>query len=280
MNPVKRKAKQTSITAIYLLIIFLIGISLFLHFKPNPSCSDGKQNQGEKGIDCGGPCPPCAGIGELKELKILSTDLAHDINNKYDLAIKIENPNQETGAEKISFDVKILGENNTQLAKTKISGKFILPGEAKYIFLTGLELPSQPVKAQTQVADIQWNENIKLDDPRLVVLNKHYQKESGGSPYFAKATGTLINRSNADFNVVKVKVLLHDTEGKLLAINHQLINTLRSGEKRDFIILFPHSFSGAVSSLEVFPETNIYSKDNYLNPQHYIDYQEKEIEYE
>jgi len=24
-----------------------------------PSCDDGKQNQGEEGIDCGGPCPPC-----------------------------------------------------------------------------------------------------------------------------------------------------------------------------------------------------------------------------
>lgn len=25
----------------------------------SPSCNDGIQNQGEKGIDCGGPCPPC-----------------------------------------------------------------------------------------------------------------------------------------------------------------------------------------------------------------------------
>ncbi|OYT41540.1 MAG: hypothetical protein B6U86_02040, partial [Candidatus Altiarchaeales archaeon ex4484_43] len=24
-----------------------------------PTCSDGIQNQGEEGIDCGGPCPPC-----------------------------------------------------------------------------------------------------------------------------------------------------------------------------------------------------------------------------
>ena len=26
---------------------------------PPPTCSDGIQNQGETGIDCGGPCPPC-----------------------------------------------------------------------------------------------------------------------------------------------------------------------------------------------------------------------------
>ncbi len=27
---------------------------------PLPTCSDGIQNQGETGIDCGGPCPPCS----------------------------------------------------------------------------------------------------------------------------------------------------------------------------------------------------------------------------
>lgn len=28
----------------------------------SPSCSDGVLNQGESGIDCGGPCPPCVGF--------------------------------------------------------------------------------------------------------------------------------------------------------------------------------------------------------------------------
>jgi len=27
--------------------------------EPEPSCTDGIQNQGETGVDCGGPCPPC-----------------------------------------------------------------------------------------------------------------------------------------------------------------------------------------------------------------------------
>ena len=27
--------------------------------KPCPTCNDGVQNQGESGIDCGGPCTTC-----------------------------------------------------------------------------------------------------------------------------------------------------------------------------------------------------------------------------
>ncbi|HNS96849.1 MAG TPA: hypothetical protein PKL73_07865 [Polyangiaceae bacterium] len=28
-----------------------------------PTCEDGRKNQGEEGVDCGGPCPPCPTIG-------------------------------------------------------------------------------------------------------------------------------------------------------------------------------------------------------------------------
>ncbi|MBK8414265.1 MAG: hypothetical protein IPL22_06950 [Bacteroidetes bacterium] len=31
---------------------------------PTATCSDGIQNQGETGIDCGGPCAPCPTVGD------------------------------------------------------------------------------------------------------------------------------------------------------------------------------------------------------------------------
>ena len=37
---------------------FTIDITL-----PAPTCTDGIQNQGETGVDCGGPCPPCGAGG-------------------------------------------------------------------------------------------------------------------------------------------------------------------------------------------------------------------------
>lgn len=47
----------------YLLLSFLmLGLTLFSACGDDFSCTDGKQNQGERGIDCGdeaGKCPPC-----------------------------------------------------------------------------------------------------------------------------------------------------------------------------------------------------------------------------
>ncbi|MBU1030826.1 MAG: hypothetical protein ABIC91_07095 [Nanoarchaeota archaeon] len=43
-----------------------------------PTCSDGIQNQGETGVDCGGPCPPCQEIevpGVVKERSNLLTNI-------------------------------------------------------------------------------------------------------------------------------------------------------------------------------------------------------------
>jgi cysteine-rich repeat protein len=40
---------------------------------PTPTCTDGLQNQGETGVDCGGPCPACSGGGGETQLSIVSS---------------------------------------------------------------------------------------------------------------------------------------------------------------------------------------------------------------
>ena len=41
---------------VILAIILIVGLPAFLLLYKAPTCFDGKQNQGEGGIDCGGPC--------------------------------------------------------------------------------------------------------------------------------------------------------------------------------------------------------------------------------
>ncbi len=46
-----------------LLCFAVLGLLLFSTACTDEfSCTDGKQNQGETGIDCGGPCPPCTNV--------------------------------------------------------------------------------------------------------------------------------------------------------------------------------------------------------------------------
>lgn len=47
------------------------------------TCNDGIQNQGEEGIDCGGPCPPCATNSFQFEFKVDNTEKSVTTLNAY-----------------------------------------------------------------------------------------------------------------------------------------------------------------------------------------------------
>ena len=69
-----RLRKQIISGLVIFLILFLISYLIFLTIRGPvaASCFDGKKNQGEEGIDCGGPCPPCE-LKYAEPLKVYPT---------------------------------------------------------------------------------------------------------------------------------------------------------------------------------------------------------------
>ena len=52
----KYTKKQIKIALVYILILAIISTGIFLIISSKgPSCNDKIQNQGEEGVDCGGP---------------------------------------------------------------------------------------------------------------------------------------------------------------------------------------------------------------------------------
>ena len=56
------KRKSTYITVTVSLILITIAVVVFSYLYEAPTCIDGKQNQEEDGIDCGGPCLTVCGF--------------------------------------------------------------------------------------------------------------------------------------------------------------------------------------------------------------------------
>jgi hypothetical protein len=75
------KKRQTFyIVTAMVFFILVVGLPVFFATYKPPSCSDGKQNQNEKGVDCGGPCSVLCkasaldligGISVMKSLNLL-----------------------------------------------------------------------------------------------------------------------------------------------------------------------------------------------------------------
>lgn len=264
---VKRTAKQVLIIAIAIAIAaLLLGAIYFLFFISDPTCNDGKRNQGEEDVDCGGPCAPCQQRIFLEDLKVISTDWVHDVGNKYDVVVKVSNPNDYYGLENFNFKVSLVDDSANSIAESDWQESFILPGQTKSLIVMGIESSQMPSRASIELnkSSINWQKISIQQEPDFVIINKNYETKFGGEANFAEVKGTLINKSSADFEEIIVKVILRDIGGKLLAVNSQVMNTVRDQEYRDFLVIFPRSFSGDVTDVGVEPETNIFDRDNYF----------------
>ncbi len=259
-----RVKKRIKIGTIYFAIALVIVSIFYFIIKPNPSCQDGIQNQGEQGIDCSGPCFPCIKEVVPVDLDVLSMEVVHDVDNKYDVAVKIKNTNEIFGASNIKFKIILQNENREEIMNREESkGYYILPKEEKHLIVQGIATDTRPSFIKIEISEVEWNKFSQYEEPRLIVLNSNYDDKPGEGG-FAKITGTLVNKSRVDFETIKVNAVVQDGNGKLLATNYQIVNTIRANEQRDFIMFFPHEFGGSVKNIKIEPETNVFDSENYV----------------
>src|SRR3989344_8040872 len=65
MNSWAKNRKRMIFGLVFLFLILVIGLPLFLLIYQKPTCSDGKQNGDETGVDCGGSCSRLCAVESL-----------------------------------------------------------------------------------------------------------------------------------------------------------------------------------------------------------------------
>lgn len=256
--------KKYIIISVYAILFLLIIFSLYFMFKPKETCFDGKQNQNERGIDCGGVCQKECNLIRAQELTIGKIGIVPSgITGKYDFYAKISNPNAVFGNKNFTYEINLKDESGGIIATKKGSG-FILPAEEKYIVENNIESPSVPFSEEFKILSSDW---VKFEDyyekPDIQIINKNYSEISGGTG-FANAQGLLRNRSPFDFDSIKVQIILKDSDGNVLALNSTQMQTIKAGEDRDFKAFWPSSFPGTVSTMETQAEVNIFNSEAFL----------------
>jgi hypothetical protein len=239
--------KQFTIFIIFLFIVVIIGFGVyFLVRPPAPTCFDGIQNQGEKGIDCGGPCGPCP--EDIREpLEIISQDSILTTDNYYDLVAKIKNPNHDWGVELLSYNFGRQGET------------YLLPQETKYIIEQRVSNEGiENIKLELQ--ETNWRKlkdfeqlDIRIRDKELKIIE----------PLGYKLVGNVENKSSYDLDKIEVSGLLL-SNGKVIAAGTTEMRTIVIGETRYFEISWPYQISEEITSFELYPHTNVFLNDNFL----------------
>lgn len=257
-----RATKRTTIILIYLAILASLFYAIYSIVKPAPTCFDGKKNQHEEGVDCGGPCDKCAIEIEAKDLEITETAFIYGGPGKFDTLAKVTNANNQFGSSSFSYEF-ILKDSSGNVVARKAGKSFILPSETKYIIETGLDSQIEVASVGFEITNTEWQEFINNDKPKINIYSKDYSQITSGVGY-SQAYGLLRNENPFDFNLIKVKVVLRDVFNKPIAVNTTEMRTVKAGEERDFRLLWPTSFPGDVHSYEVEAEADVFNTENFI----------------
>lgn len=262
---ISRSFKQVIIFSVYCLLAMLLGIIIYYAFLKAPvSCVDGKQNQNETGIDCGGICQAvCQEIVPGVDLVIQEITFLPAGNGLYDVLAKVYNPNDEVGASSFEYTISLKDSAGVTLI-TRSDRGYILPQESKYIISLNFAATSLPVAASLQIENVQWERFTGYQTkPTINIYQKRYNQISSGVG-FSEVYGLLSNESQFDFRSIVVKVILRDAENRALAFNTTEMRTVKSHEERDFRLVWPNSFPGTVEKVETEVDADVYHSDNFM----------------
>lgn len=256
----KRNKKRITIIGVYLILALIAGTWIYSNNKLAPSCFDNIQNQNEEKVDCGGACSKQCAVSAEKKLFFQESGFTEgSTSDQFDLFAYVVNPNNLLGSGEFQYEFTIVDSRGNATAKKSGRG-FILPGEKKYIAETDVKSSAYPANVNFEIKGTLWAEFGKYQErPQLKVVNKKYT-EINSPALFSEASGLLKNESPFEFKSIRIQVILKDESGKIIALNSTRINTVKSGENREFKTPWIRKFAGQVSNVEVQPEVNVFDE--------------------
>jgi hypothetical protein len=229
-----RQRKKFFYGVVFAVIAILILGILFLLFKPKPSCFDRKQNQSEKGIDCGGPCLDCE-IFKLTPLKIHPAQYLIYEDGSMDLLAEIENPNKDYGVKEFDYKFVLTGENGEIREATGKS--FILPLRRKYVLSINKATPEfiiTSVNLQVNFPPANWQklraEEESAKEVKIELLNYDFVADEIGQVNSIRAE--IINSGNLDYEDIALKFIAIDSEENIIAATISQISKLEPAERQ------------------------------------------------
>lgn len=264
-----RLAKQLLIGGIFLSIIGAILFGAYNILVPNPSCSDGIQNQGEEGLDCGAVC----GVLCSAPLEQFAVSEAQSflVSDDLDVLVEIKNPNLIYGAPRLDYRVVVYenADGAGMLGEERISRRgftYANPLETRYLIVTFPGFTGQV----DDIVRFEWEPEQtvvfegRLSETQIVdfsVLNEQLEVSESGDVSFS---ADIRNDSTFDFDEVDVSVILFDASNQRIGVGATVIRTLAARQLRAVQLQWPSIHSGTPVRAQVEVSTNVFDNDNFI----------------
>lgn len=236
MCGMNRLLKQFIYGSIYLIVFtaFVYGAYvLFIYVRP-ASCFDNRQNQGEKGVDCGGPCEPC-GLKLVQDIATSTPQILEIDSNRVSILAEIRNFNQDFGAENFSYNLNFYDFSGKQI-KSILGNSFIYAGEIKNIIEPLVEIPFSTIaRSEILVSNVSWIPSEKFVKPETEAREIKIEELDGT----VSVRGLLINNGAFRLRQIGVSAIVFNKSGLRLGISKTALQDIDAFGQRVFSITIP-----------------------------------------
>jgi hypothetical protein len=244
-----------------LALIVLVIVSIFVYFKffkHDPTCFDRKQNQGERGVDCGGTCSLMCST-DIKPLLPLWTRPIKITGDVYAVVSYIENQNKGNGAEKVSYEIRMYDDNNI-LATEPIKGEtFIGPNDRTAIYETRIKVGNRIPKTAfitfaqpmvfTRVPDKFNDQNLIIEQEELLDIDT-----------MPKLSAVIRNTTFETFYNLPVVAIIYNDQGNVIAASQTVIDEILPEGTAPAYFTWPEPLSGIPARREIIPRINPFTQ--------------------
>ena len=250
--------RRLAILFFFLIIFSIIGYWIYLkYFKVYPTCNDGIQNQGEEGIDCGGPCKKiCTFKAEKANLDWVR--VFEVIPGVYNIAGLIENPNFYYGY-KVSYEIRYINQDDMIIGKIRDT-VFLKPLQKKIIFYPGIQLKGQKIKRvyfyKTQVSDLV---QMKPEKEKISIKTKELIEDKNG---FSKLKIVLYNNDIVPKNSLNIYGILIDDKDNVIDLSKTYYEMIGPRQEAEIYLTWRKKIEKKVAEIKVFVEE---MKDKRIN---------------
>jgi hypothetical protein len=234
---------------IFFLFLFagIIWVFYLWFFQPPPTCFDGKKNQNEQGIDCGGVCSKICIPSTIQPLAISSAPMiVRSTPQSISILAEVRNPNGGYAAENFSYQFTIYGRDDKVLGEAE-GTSYIYGGEIKNIGVFNLPFPDVQ-SVEVTLGDPEWVQADSFQKPALVIQTQ----ETVASPSDIQANGKFVNNDTISIPEVTVFAVFYNSSGKIGGISKNEFVNIAPGQVQDFSVVHPLFVDPDFSKTAVF----------------------------
>jgi hypothetical protein len=223
--------------------------------KKPETCNDNLRNQDERGIDCGGVCTRMC-INDVSPVITLWQRPVKISDGVYSAIAYIENKNQTSGIQKLSYEMRMYDEKNILLTEPVNGHTFIAPNSRTAIIENNLVTGNRSPKTVffTLKNPVLWDRVLPYPDQSNIVSSNIEVRDIEKYPKISARIKN--NHATHDYRNIPIIIIVYDSVGNIITLSNTVIDILPHASEKNIYFSWQIPFGEKPARIEIIPRIN------------------------